>query len=578
MTTLALLLAQAPIASTPPMGWNSWDAFGTGVTEAQVRENGEFMARRLVRYGYRLLTVDIDWFVPGARGFGYRPGAEIAMDANGRPTPATDRFPSALRDRGFATLAAWCHGKGLTFGVHLLRGIPRKAVERNLPILGTPYHAADVANRADTCPWNPDMYGVDMAKPGAQAWYDSMFALLAKWGVDFVKVDDLSRPYHRAEIEAIRRAIDRSGRAMVLSTSPGATPLDAGPHVQAHANMWRVSDDFWDDWGALKEQFARLDAWSPFRGSGHWPDADMIPLGAVRVGQRDEGSHFTPTEARTLMTLWSVARSPLILGGHLPKTDAATLDLLTNDEVLAVDRRSSKNRQVWRRGDQIAWTADLGRGKILALFNAADRLRRDDASAAFSASVTRDTPGQAADVDLDVRGARRVWLVADDGGDGIFADHVVWAEPRFDDAPVRSWASATQGYGQTRLDRDAVDKPLGLSGRDVRGIGTHAPSTVVLDVPPGARRFHARAGLEREGAGLEGGGTLRFLVFTRDPMVGSDEPTAPVPFDLRNLGLKGGARVRDLWARRDLGGFGTTFSPRLDWHGAGLYLLTPQKP
>ncbi len=561
-------------AKTPPMGWNSWDAFGTGVTEAQTRENADYMATHLKRHGYEVVTVDIDWFVPGAKGFDYTPGVEIAMDAYGRPLPAPDRFPSAEPGKGFKPLADWTHRKGLKFGVHLLRGIPRKAVEKNLPILGTPYRAADVANRGDTCPWNPDMYGVDMTKPGAQAWYDSMFRLLASWGVDYVKVDDLSRPYHQSEIEAIRTAIDRSGRRIVFSTSPGETPLDAGPHVQTHANLWRVSDDFWDNWGALKEQFARLDAWTPYRGEGHWPDADMIPLGAVRVGQSDEGSHFTPVEGRTLMTLWSIARSPLILGGHLPKTDPATLALLTNDEILAVDRSSTNNRQLWRKGDLVAWTADVpgSKDRYLALFNAGDRFRRDESRAAFDAHVTREGT---VDVDVDVVGKSRLWLVADDGGDGNYADHVAWAAPRFDAYPATRWVSATQGYGTTQLDRNVTGGPLSLAGKAVSGFGTHANSTIVLDVPTGSRRFRTTVGIEREGARLSGGGTVRVLVFTQDPMVGSPRPVAKVPVDLADLGFARGARVRDLWDHRDLGRVEGAFAPELPWHGASLYRVSP---
>lgn len=361
-------------APTPPMGWNSWDCFGAGVTEDLVRQNAEYMAGHLKRHGWNVVTVDIDWFVPGAKGWNYTPGVELTMDGYGRVLPAPDRFPSAARGQGFKPLADWIHARGLKFAVHMLRGIPRKAVERNLPILGTPYHAADVADRQNACPWNPDMWGVDMSKPGAQEYYDSVYRRLASWGVDFVKVDDLSTPYHTAEIEAIRKAIDRSGRAMILSTSPGPTGVEHGEHIAGHANMWRISNDFWDNWGALKEQFERLDRWTPYRGPGHWPDADMLPLAAVRQGQRDDWTHFTPTEQKTLMTLWSIARSPLILGGHLPKTDAATLELLTNDEVLAVDQRSQNNRQLWRRGDLVAWVADVPRShdKYVALFNAAE--------------------------------------------------------------------------------------------------------------------------------------------------------------------------------------------------------------
>jgi alpha-galactosidase len=217
------------------------------------------------------------------------------------------------------------------------------------------------------------MYGVDMTKPGAQEYYDSVFALLASWDLDSVKVDDLSRPYHRDEIEAIRKAIDKTGRPIVFSTSPGATPVDEGDHVQAHANLWRISDDFWDNWRTLHEQFARLHNWTPYCGPGHWPDADMLPLGNVRAWRtRDNWTHFTRDEQFTLMTLWCIVRSPLILGGNLPKNDDFTLSLLTNDEVLAVNQNSINNRQLYNTNKAVAWVADVpgSKDKYVALFNA----------------------------------------------------------------------------------------------------------------------------------------------------------------------------------------------------------------
>jgi hypothetical protein len=362
-------------AITPPMGWNSWDCFGTAVTEAQVRDNAAYIAKHLLKHGWNLVTIDIDWFMPNASGFDYQPNAPIELNRFGIVQPAPNRFPSSQGGLGFKPLADDFHRKGMKLGLHLLRGIPRKAVADKLPIEGTNFTAADIANRKDTCPWNPDMYGVDMSKPGGQAYYDSLFRQLAKWGVDFVKVDDLSAPYHKAEIDAIRKAIDASGRAIVFSTSPGATSLEHAADIEDHANMWRISGDFWDNWNALKEQFDRLDRWTPYRGEGHWPDADMLPLGAVRQGQRDDWTHFTPIEQTTLLTLWSIARSPLILGGNLVKNDKLTESLITNDEVLAANRASLNNRQVWRRGDQIAWIADVphSKDKYLALFNAANQ-------------------------------------------------------------------------------------------------------------------------------------------------------------------------------------------------------------
>ena len=368
-------------APTPPMGWNSWDCFATTVTEAQTKAQAVVMAEKLARHGWNIVTVDIQWYEPEAKNFNYRKGAALTMDEWGRLLPAPNRFPSATDGAGFKPLADYLHAKGLKLGIHLLRGIPRQAVAQNTPVKGTNYRAADIANPDSVCKWNTDMFGVDMTKPGAQEYYDSVFALVASWQVDFVKVDDISRPYDRnvAEIEAIRRAIDRTGRRMVLSLSPGETPLDEAAHVATHANMWRISDDFWDKWPALLEQFERLRKWAPFAGPGHWPDADMLPLGTLDLGRRQ--THFTPAEQRTMLTLWSIARSPLILGADLTKLDDATLALISNDEVIAVDQHSENNRQLFARDGFVAWMADVpdSPDKYLAVFNTNDRPKPDGA-------------------------------------------------------------------------------------------------------------------------------------------------------------------------------------------------------
>src|ERR1700722_3751637 len=256
-------------APSPPMGWNSWDCFGTSVTEDQTLANADYMAAKMAAHGWQYIVVDIQWYQPTAKKLSYQPGAKLEMDAFGRLMPAVNRFPSAADGEGFRALADAIHGRGLKFGLHLLRGIPRQAVDANLPIEQSAFHAADIADKKDTCKWNPDMYGDDMSKPGAQDYYDSVFRQTAVWQIDFIEAYDLSRPYHTAEIEAIRTAIDRCGRAIVFSTSPGATPVDQGAHVESHANMWRISDDFWDRWNLLKPQFARVDAWTPYRAPGH---------------------------------------------------------------------------------------------------------------------------------------------------------------------------------------------------------------------------------------------------------------------------------------------------------------------
>lgn len=364
-------------APTPPMGWNSWDCFATAVTEQQTKRNADVMATKLKKHGWEYIVVDIQWYEPKAEGYQYRQGAELDMDEWGRLIPAVNRFPSSRGGKGFGPLADYVHSKGLKFGIHLMRGIPRQAVEQNTPIKGTEYHAKDIADTSSTCSWNSDMYGVDMSKPGAQEYFDSLLDMYASWGVDYIKVDDLSRPYHKEEIEGYRKAIDKAGRPIVFSTSPGETPLSDGEHVEKHANLWRISDDFWDQWGPLFEQFKRLHDWTPYRGNGHYPDADMLPLGAIRqVPGYDGGprTRFTKDEQRLMMSLWAIARSPLMMGGDMAKMDDWTLSLLTNDEVIDVNQNSSNNRQLFDRNGFIGWIADAPNSddKFLALFNTTD--------------------------------------------------------------------------------------------------------------------------------------------------------------------------------------------------------------
>ncbi|SDA33031.1 glycoside hydrolase family 27 protein [Sphingomonas sp. NFR15] len=375
--TSATPRAAASLAPRPPMGWNSWNSFATTITEAQAIETAGIMAAKLLPAGYDIFTVDIQWYDPDAKSYEYNAKPVPVIDANGRLLPALNRFPSSAGGLGFAPLAARVHALGLRFGIHVMRGIPRLAVERNLPVLGTQYRARDVADVTSVCSWNPDMYGVDMREPGAQAYYDSVFAQYARWGVDFVKVDDMSRPYdaHAPEIEAVALAIKRSGRPMVLSLSPGETPVIRADHVRRHAEMWRIADDFWDEWPQLTAQFTRFETWSPHIGGGRWPDGDMLPLGRLALGARD--SRFTPDEQRTLMTLWSIARSPLIMGGDLRHLDAATLALLTNPEVIAVNQASSDNRPHILEDGTHLWsaTAPAG-GHYVALFNTSGKPRR----------------------------------------------------------------------------------------------------------------------------------------------------------------------------------------------------------
>ncbi len=365
-------------AATPPMGWNSWDCYGPTVTEAEVRANADYMSKYLASAGWEYIVVDIRWYVANDKAHGYNEKDPVFnIDDYGRFLPAVERFPSAAGGKGFGPLAQYIHQKGLKFGIHMMRGVPVVAVKRHLPVLNTNVTAAEIYSDQGQCPWLKDMYTVVAGKQGAQAYYNSLFQLYASWGVDFVKVDDLSRPYHTEEVEMIRKAIDRTGRRILLSTSPGETPLANAPHVQANANMWRTVDDFWDNWKHLKDHFEVFRRWNPYRQTGAWPDGDMLPLGHIGIRAErgdDRTTKFTPDEQYTLLTLWTIFRSPLMFGGDLPTTDAFTLSLITNKRVLQVLTKSAHNRELFHTDKTVAWTADDPEtgDKYLALFNIAD--------------------------------------------------------------------------------------------------------------------------------------------------------------------------------------------------------------
>jgi alpha-galactosidase len=361
------------------MGWNSYDNFGDAVTEAEVLANATYMKDHLLSHGWKYVVVDFRWYDPNAHGANGDPNKvlELTADQFGRLLPAPNRFPSAADGAGFRPLADKIHAMGMRFGIHVMRGVPRLAVNGNLPIEGSDYHAAAAANIKDKCAWCPDMFGAS-STPAGQAYYDSILRLYASWGVDFIKVDDMSAPYRTFEIHAVRNAIDKCGRPIVLSLSPGPAPLKQADDLKANANMWRISGDFWDHWPRVREQFGRLAAWEKSEGLGHWPDADMIPLGhigqRVEAGGKPHETRFTHDEQVTLMTLWCIARSPLMLGMNLPQNDDWTLSLFTNDAVLAVNQESENNHQVSSKKGLIAWEADVPHSgdKYVALFNTND--------------------------------------------------------------------------------------------------------------------------------------------------------------------------------------------------------------
>lgn len=575
-------------AATPPMGWNSWDCYGPTVTEAEVKANADYMAKYLKPYGWDYIVVDIRWYVGNDKAHGYNEkDPDYVLDQYGRFLPAVNRFPSAAGGKGFKPLADYLHKKGLKFGIHIMRGIPVIAVKQNLPIKGTNVTARDIYSDKNQCSWLRDMYTVVPGKPGAQEYYNSLFELYASWGLDFVKIDDLSSPiYFEEEINMIRKAIDRTGRKIVLSTSPGETPIAHADHVQKNANMWRTVGDFWDSWQQLKEHFEVFERWNKWRSYGAYPDGDMLPMGKIGI-RAERGNprmtNFTPDEQYTLMTLWSIFKSPLMFGGNLPDNDPFTLSLLTNKKVLKVLNESINNKPIFTDENKAAWIADEpGTGaKYLAVFNTTDQKITIEEKAVWNSGLlTKETPGHSKRVDIDITGVKKLYLVVNDGDQKTDWDHANWIAPTLytekDSLKLTDlkWIKATSGWEKPNVNKSVSGNNLTINKvKYENGIGTHSNSIIEFDVPEGYTRFKALVGLDEACVTQNVGATVKFLVFTENPSGALPPPSMKIPIHFKELGLSGSYLITDLWSGKVVGEFSGEFSPEINLHGAGLYRI-----
>ncbi len=377
------------LAETPPMGWNSWDCFGMDVTEDQIKATADFMAEHLKDYGWEYIVLDMGWnYGEGLNTSNFRKrNPPQCIDSYGRLIPNIEKFPSSANGNGLKTLADYIHGKGLKFGIHIMRGMPWQAVEKNTAVKGSVFRAKDITTKADACTWFHGLVTVDMTKPGAQEYYNSLIEMYAEWGVDYIKADDMLNKYHQGEIEAVSIAIKRTGRPIVLSLSAGPVSVNRIDHLRQNANLWRISGDMWDDWSYIVESLKLCRQWQDYVMPNHWPDCDMLPLGKLRINGTDgllaekigltpqetvnEYSRFTDNEKYSLMTLWSIFRSPLMIGGNLMELDGLTLRMLTDRDILAVNQKSTNNREIRFTDSLSIWTADNmeNRMKYIAVMN-----------------------------------------------------------------------------------------------------------------------------------------------------------------------------------------------------------------
>ena len=524
-------------AKTPPMGWNSWDCYYSSVTEQQVRNNAEYMRDHLLKYGWEYVVVDIRWFTDDKNSYYNQTNPVYTMDEYGRYLPDTKRFPSAADGKGFKKLADDIHAMGLKFGIHIMRGVPKKAVNNKCPIYGSTYSCNQIYNRDSLCTWLSDNYTVDCTKPGAQDYYNSIFNLYAEWGVDFIKIDDLSRPYHDGEIGLIRHAIDQCGRPIVLSMSPGATPLNKWKSCQQNANMWRMMDDLWDRWSDIAAVFTLAQNWNQYRIEGSYPDCDMLPLGKIAMnnnGGTGRFSNLTENEQYTMMNLWSIFKSPLMFGGDLTYNTDFTKKLITNADIIHIDQHSINNRLVSNNGSGAIWTADEPDSNIryAAMFNLSSNTNWIRANEALFSTETISllTTGFGQQVNVDIpAGSKVLSLVADDSGDNFNYDHAdwvnIWIHKENGDSVrltandvIRQDVTGTY-YHRVNWNKNLNGTTLRINGKAyTNGFSYESNGILVFKLPEGAVRFSGYCGIDDTGR-LQNGATssIKFMVFNEDP-------------------------------------------------------------
>ena len=568
--SMASAFAQEDIATfrtwamTPPMGWNSWDCYYSSVTEKEVMQNAKYLVDNdLVKYGWEYVVIDIRWYCnhPSNGGGWYNQNGnqEYVLDEYGRYLPSPRRFPSCMvggKNMGFKAIADSLHNMGLKFGIHLMRGVPKAVVGSSYKLKGSESTSwSQVYNGTESpCGWLKDNLLVQNNRYG-QLYYNSIMDLYAEWGVDFLKIDDLSRPFYSDEIRMIRKAIDQCGRPIVLSLSPGKTQFQYADQCLELANMWRMMDDLWDNWSAVDAVFKEAEFWAGVSRPGNWADCDMLPLGQIAMTIGDPGytsaqggrwTNLTHNEQLTMMTLWGICHSPLFFGGEMTRNDAFTLSLLNNEEYHRMHKYGTDARQVLNDENlgHVAWTStdpDTG-NRYLALFQR-DNTRWIVGSKALYRSevVSYTTDGHAVDVDIDwPEGEKSLVLVVDDGGDNFNYDHGDWINPTLvlrDGTEVeltgtyktRQFTNSyfNRVYENKNVDNGGKMKVMGVSYD--RGFSTDANAAIFFEIPEelDVVRFKAKAAADDSGIGQQGATTsLRFMVFCQNPLTNEQDDSA----------------------------------------------------
>ena len=545
-------------APTPPMGWNSWDCYYSSANEKVVMDNARYIAEKgLDEYGWEYVVLDIRWYANhpslGGGNYNQRGDQDCVLDEYGRYLPSPSRFPSCMVDgvnQGFKAMADSIHRMGLKFGIHIMRGLPKYILNNPSAYKlkgseSTPWSQV-YTNTTPECTWLKDNLTIQNNEAG-QLYYNSIFDLYAEWGVDFIKIDDLSRPFHTDEIRMIRKAIDQTGRPIVLSLSPGKTQFEYAQDCLDNANMWRMMDDLWDTWSGVDLVFREAAEWAQYARPGNYADCDMLPLGHIAATIGDPGycsadkghwTNLTQDEQYTVMTLWGICHSPLFFGGDMTKNDDFTNSLLTNEEYHQMHKYGVEAHEVSTNEDNghTVWTSiDPATGnRYLALFNRATTRWVEGSKALYcSETVAYTTDGHAVEVDIKwPEGSKQLVLVVDDGGDNYNYDHGDWINPTLvlaDGSEVELTGKyLTRTYTASYFNRVNENKNVDHGGAMKvlgqtyeRGFSTDANAALFFTIPDDMEvvRFKALAAADDSGIGQTGSTTtLRFMVFDQNPI------------------------------------------------------------
>jgi hypothetical protein len=364
------------VDQAPVMGWSSWSFLRMGLDTAEIEaEARALVITGLAAAGYKYVNIDDNWYeCPGPDG--------PNVDQYGRWVINSAEFPSAGTENGMQVVSAYVHSLGLKFGVYETPGISDQAVTQNTSILGTTYHADDIATTTAQNNYNcGGMTGINYSAPGAQAYVDSVVDELASWGVDYIKLDGITNR-NVPDIQAWSAAIKQSGRPMVLNITQGSYTIKIAPELKQYANQWEFAPDIeinGPDEGSAnacnappftgcssvfpltsfshwKDRFNDVAKWQPYGGPGGFNDYDSIEVGD---GTADSGMSLAAEQSQ--LSLWALGSAPLILGSDLTSAvtnaygsssglDPTDLRILTNRDVIAIDQDAIDASRIYDAG------------------------------------------------------------------------------------------------------------------------------------------------------------------------------------------------------------------------------------